>query len=204
MEDWGLADHRLQEVLNSFDIQNVKKCGGFAKECFPNALVETYLYYCTAFKRKESQQELKQLEDLGWKVLDEKPIVIDGARELLEKLESAYKLFLITKGDKDLQSLKVTQSGLRDFFCRIYVVLEKDCRVFQQLIEEHGIDANRSWSVGNSIKADINPALEAGINCIHVSAPSWDFEYAEPIGDYYSVNNLREVESILLSKGGEN
>jgi putative hydrolase of the HAD superfamily len=202
MEDWELSDDRLQEVLNNFDIENVKKCGGFAKECFPNALVETYLYYCAVFKRKQSRKHIKELEDLGWKVLYEKPVVVDGARELLKKLKQAYRLFLITKGDQDLQLLKISQSGLGEFFYQVYVVLEKDCRVYQQLIGEHGIAAHRSWSVGNSIKADINPALAAGINCIHVLAPSWDFEYAEPIGEYYSVKNLHEVAEILLSEGG--
>ncbi|ATW24361.1 hypothetical protein DCMF_05790 [Candidatus Formimonas warabiya] len=200
MQEWNLGDGKILDTLNYYDIENVKKCGGFAKECFPQALVQTYLHYCAHRGEAACQEKMKEMEELGWKALYQKPELLEGAEEVLERLSYSYQLFLITKGDQELQTLKISQSGLKDFFTRIYVVLEKNDHVFRGIMEQHAISPKQSWSVGNSIKADINPALRAGMNCIHVLTPSWDFEHEESQGEYYQVDHLREIISIIEGK----
>lgn len=197
MRQSGFTDADILYVLNAYDIANVKQCGGFAKECFPNALGQTYLHYCEKYSREKCLQMMEQVVNLGWAVLYAEPPLIEGAHEVLGKLSLSYWLFLITKGDKDLQEAKIKKSGLKKYFDKIYVVPEKNDAVFHRLVQKHGITACMSWSVGNSIKADINPALRAGVNCIHVETPSWDFEHEEPAGKYYTVRDLKDVVAII-------
>ncbi|HWI54677.1 MAG TPA: hypothetical protein VNT57_03220, partial [Desulfobacteria bacterium] len=42
----GFPVEEALDILNHFDISNVLECGGFHKECFPKALVQTYEHYC--------------------------------------------------------------------------------------------------------------------------------------------------------------
>ena len=45
---------------------------------------------------------------------------------------------------------------------------EKDIAAYRRLVEQRGLDAARTWMVGNSPKSDINPALEAGLGAVFV------------------------------------
>lgn len=203
MDRWGLSDQHILDTLNYYDIENVSKCGGYAKECFPNALIETYLHYCKAAGKVKCLQKVEQLRELGLKVLYRPPLLMEGVHHVLEKIAVSYELFLITKGDQEIQRKRVSQSGLENYFRKIYVVPDKERRVFKEIIQDYGISAGKSWSVGNSIKADINPALQAGLNCVHVQTPSWDFEHADPEGDFFTVRNIQDVVNVILGNGPE-
>ena len=57
-------------------------------------------------------------------------------------------------------------------------------RLVAEFCREQQINPHNAWSIGNSMKADINHALRIGMNGIHVPNPSWDYEEEEAIGDY--------------------
>lgn len=203
MGEWLLWDEYLLTKLNDNDIANVKKCGGFAKECFPNALIQTYLEYTQRFGQAESARRLDQLCSLGWDLLYEKPALMEGAAALLEKLSASHQLLLMTKGDHDLQEHKVKESGLADYFKKIYITREKNCSDYQAVVDAHNLSSRQSWSVGNSIKADINPALRVGLQCIHLQSPTWDYEHETPLGDYYAAADLYGVGQIICREANQ-
>ena len=203
MAGWQLWDDQLLDILNDFDIANVKTCGGFAKECFPNALIQTYLWYSHRFGRAESAAHLDRLCSLGWDLLYEKPLLMDGAAALLDRLSASHPLFLMTKGDEDLQSFKIKESGLADYFRKIYITRSKSRVDYQAVIDANGISCCQSWSVGNSIKADINPALSVGLQCIHLQSPTWEYEHEAPAGDYYLAADLDGVAGIICRESAQ-
>ncbi len=106
------------------------------------------------------------------------------ARETLEVLAADYKLVLITKGDLFDQERKLAQSGLGDFFDAIEIVSDKNVATYQRIFARHGDGAERAMMVGNSLKSDIWPALEAGAWAVHVPHDlTWALEHAqEPEG----------------------
>ncbi|SFI66016.1 putative hydrolase of the HAD superfamily [Bosea sp. OK403] len=106
------------------------------------------------------------------------------ARETLEVLSDEYKLVLITKGDLFDQERKLAQSGLGDFFDAIEIVSDKTVATYQRIFARHGDGAERAMMVGNSLKSDIWPALEAGAWAVHVPHElTWALEHAqEPQG----------------------
>jgi putative hydrolase of the HAD superfamily len=106
------------------------------------------------------------------------------ARETLEVLAGEYKLVLITKGDLFDQERKLAQSGLGDFFDAIEIVSDKAVATYQRIFARHGDGAERAMMVGNSLKSDIWPALEAGAWAVHVPHElTWALEHAqEPEG----------------------
>lgn len=102
-------------------------------------------------------------------------------RETLEELSGSHRLVLITKGDLFDQERKVAQSGLGDFFSAVEIVSEKTSATYSRLFAIHGPGPEHAMMVGNSLKSDIVPAIEAGSWGVHVPHDlSWELEHAEP------------------------
>jgi putative hydrolase of the HAD superfamily len=86
----------------------------------------------------------------------------------------------LTKGDQEVQTSKVVRSGLGHFFDGVHVVSEKNAQVIQDLLNQYGLNPDRTWMVGNSPRSDINPALKAGVGAIYIPHVStWDLEQEE-------------------------
>lgn len=185
-------------TLNQFDIENVQKCGGFAKECFPNALAQTYEHFCRKFSREVCRVIRQDLEELGWWVFEQHPHVLEGAEEVLKHLHSRYPLILATKGDPVLQAARLAASGLKDYFEQVYILFHKTEKEFRQIAQEQNLDVINSWVIGNSMKGDINPAIKAGFKGIYVYHPhTWDYEEEAPAGDYHRVRQITEILTII-------
>ncbi len=120
----------------------------------------------------------------------------------MASLSAEMDLFLATKGDPEIQALRLEQSGLRKYFKKIYIVPDKTHQEYSEIAAENGLDPGASWVVGNSMKGDINPGLRSGFNCIHVyHHATWDFEEEEPKGQHFSVRSIRQVPGIIFSNG---
>jgi len=198
MQGFGLYDEKLSDILNKFDIANVEKRQGYAKECFPHALKQTYAHYSSLYARPVHSKEICQIEALGSQIYQQKPRLLEGAESLLADLQAEYKLLLLTKGDPILQKSRVLASGLSPYFTDVRVVWNKTATDFQKVLAAHGLQTAQTWSVGNSIKSDINPALEAGLACILLQVTDmWDYEDAEAIGSYALAKSFEECRMIL-------
>lgn len=106
------------------------------------------------------------------------------ARETLATLAGGYRLVLITKGDLFDQERKLAQSGLGDFFDAVEIVSDKNAETYRRVFARHGDGPERAMMVGNSLKSDILPALEAGSWTVHIPHElTWALEHAEePVG----------------------
>jgi putative hydrolase of the HAD superfamily len=102
---------------------------------------------------------------------------LPGARETLQTLRArGVKLALLTKGDHDLQVRRVGRSGLADLFDVIHIVAEKPSAAFRDIVAELEVEPSHAWSVGNSVRSDIVPAIEAGLRAVWIDAHVWEHE----------------------------
>ncbi len=199
MQELGFPVPESLDTLNRFDIRNVLNCGGFLKECFPKALKETYEYYCDSHNQELCEQTSTWMEQIGWEVFEAPVVLIDGASEVVAKLAEQYRIFLATKGEADTQLERLNKTNLAQYFEKVYVVPDKTVVEYKRIAKENQLNPARSWVIGNSMKGDINPALRAGFNCIHVyHHHTWDFEEEEPIGEFKKVSSLLEIPENLL------
>ncbi|MHB9096162.1 MAG: HAD hydrolase-like protein [Eubacteriales bacterium] len=202
MKNFGFPVGEALGVLNQFDISNVLKCGGFRKDCFPNALVQTYEHFCKINQKAVSETTRSWMADLGWWVFKQPTELIAGATEVLLRLGREMPLILATKGDPEIQTLRLEESGLKQYFKAVYIVPDKTDREYAGIASENGLVPEMSWIIGNSMKGDINPGLKSGFNCIHVfHHNTWDFEEEEPVGEYLAVRSITEVPEIVLGAG---
>ncbi|WP_366921898.1 HAD family hydrolase [Metallumcola ferriviriculae] len=196
MVSQGLDMPNLLDVVNRFDIDMVTKYG-FVNECFPKALVQVYRY-CSKNKRAGICESMeKEVEQVGWWVFRQAPIVKEGSRETLTLLREDYHMILVTKGEKAHQIEKLKESGLEHYFQSVLVVGKKDPYLFTELAQSNAFPLDKVWSVGNSIKSDINPALRAGLNAVLLKAPTWDFEHETPLLPVPEIEEISQLPGIL-------
>jgi putative hydrolase of the HAD superfamily len=173
---------------------------GFKPERFPQSFVETYQYFSERWGRPASRDEEDFLFNLGNTVYMQTVEPYPHMNETLEILADAgHKLYLYTGGDATIQSKKIQEAGLHKFFGdRIFVTLHKTVEFMESLITEQRFDRSRTWMIGNSVRTDVLPALEAGIHCIHIPAEKeWQFNLGEinvkPKGAFLRLGSLRDV-----------
>lgn len=202
MVGMGFPLEEVLEVLDRTDIENVRKYGGFLKECFPHAMAQTYEYFCKLHNININHTIRQKVEEMGWWVFKQPPVLLPGVSEALVELSASYPLFLATKGDDTVQLNRVEQSGLNGFFNKVYVLRDKTSEEFARIAAIHELSPGSSWVVGNSIKSDINPGLKAGFNCIYIpNSYTWHHEMEEPEGGHHTLESFYEVPRFL--KGEE-
>jgi len=135
---------------------------------------------------------------------DVAPRVFTGTKEMLEELTAMdHFLVLLTRGQEIEQRTKLSRSGLGGFFQQVRVVSRKDAATYRLLAQEFYESSGAPLCmVGNSIKADVNPALAAGLRAIHVPAPHlWTHDDAALVNSrrVRSVKSIGDVTQVINS-----
>jgi putative hydrolase of the HAD superfamily len=124
---------------------------------------------------------IQEILAVGRDLLSHPVETLPHARETLEQLAGAYRLVLITKGDLFDQERKLAQSGLAELFDAVEIVSEKNAATYERIFTRYGDGPQRSMMVGNSLKSDIVPAIEAGSWGVYVPHElTWALEHSEP------------------------
>ena len=178
----GFLDHssmtprEVREVLDQIEEAN-NKIHGYGSANFARNLRQCYQRLA---EREVREEDLRTAMRFAERILECPMEVIEGVPETLEYLSLRHDLTLFTKGHPEEQKLKIGRSGLGVFFGHAAIVKEKDATAYRRLVEERGLDAERTWMIGNSPKSDINPALAAGLNAVFVPhAHTWILEKQE-------------------------
>lgn len=120
------------------------------------------------------------------------------ARETLAALAGRYRIILITKGDLFDQERKLAQSGLGDLFDAVEIVSDKNAATYERIFRRHGDGPERAMMIGNSLKSDVIPAIEAGGWGVHIPhALTWAVEHAEPPRDAPRFRHLAHLGEVV-------
>ena len=162
----------LHEQLLAAERRNLGQYG-YGIKGFVLSMVETAIDVSQA---KVPAHVIHDILNMGRDMLNHPIHLLPGVAESLPQLVKSYHLLLITKGDLLHQEQKLAQSGLGDFFKDVHIVSEKHTATYSKIF---GSDVQVAAMVGNSMKSDIIPALDAGAAAIHIPARyEWDMEKA--------------------------
>jgi putative hydrolase of the HAD superfamily len=153
---------------------------GYGVKAFTLSMIETAL----AFAPDASGPVIREILAAGREMLTHPIETLPGVEATLRRLADDYRLVVITKGDLLDQERKLAASGLGDHFSAVEIVSEKTADVYARLFARHGTGAAEAAMVGNSLRSDILPALEAGAYAAHIPyAVTWIHEAgAAPVG----------------------
>lgn len=152
--------------------------------------------------------DVRKIIQWGREMLAHPVELLDGVRDAVEDLARAFPLVLVTKGDLFHQESKVARSGLGHLFRGVEIVSEKDADTYRRVMSRYGVPPDRFVMVGNSLRSDVLPVLEAGAHAVFVPyAMSWVHERVarEALADvhYHEVAHIREVTPLLQRLSGD-
>ena len=174
---------------------------GFGVKGFTLSMIETAL---DVTEHRAPGHVIRELLDAGREMLAHPVELLPHARETIEALAESHYLMLVTKGDLLHQERKLAQSGLGDFFDGVEVVSDKTWPVYARIFEHVPGGAAGAMMVGNSMKSDVVPAIEAGGWGVFVPHElEWDFEKAETPGSarYRHIADLGELPQLVETIG---
>jgi putative hydrolase of the HAD superfamily len=176
-----LADHanpdHLAERLEKAERRNIGHYG-FGVKGFTLSMIETAIEVTDG---RVPARVIGQLIAAGREMLEHPIELLPHARAAVVALAAEYRVILITKGDLLDQERKLAQSGLGDLFHGVEIVSQKTAETYRKVFARHGTGADQAMMVGNSLKSDVLPALEAGAWGVHVPhGLIWALEKADP------------------------
>ncbi len=124
--------------------------------------------------------------------------LVEGTRELLDYLKPKYKLHIITNGFSEVQNIKLTGAGIRDYFDTITVSEEAGAKksnpdIFCYALKKANALNNESIVIGDEMAVDIDGARAAGIDQIFFN-PNGEKSEGQRT---FEVNKLFEIRDIL-------
>ncbi|UWQ22704.1 HAD family hydrolase [Jannaschia sp. W003] len=186
------TDH-LMERLEAAERRNLGHYG-FGIKAFTLTMIET------AIEVSEGRVQASVIAEImaaGREMLRHPVDLLPHARETVEALAADHRVVLITKGDLLDQERKLAQSGLGDLFDAVEIVSHKVPEVYRRAFP----DPSRALMVGNSVRSDVIPAIEAGAWGVHVpSEIEWALEAAEvPEGHprFRAIAHLGELPGLV-------
>jgi putative hydrolase of the HAD superfamily len=193
-----LSPQEIEECVNRTEVANLALYG-YGVSSFVLSLAETAIDLTGG---RISGGDLRDLIDLAKQMLTEEIELFPGAEETLTTVADTWPLMLITKGDLLHQRSKLERSGLIGCFRHVEVVSHKTTGVYTSILARHGVVPDRFVMVGNSLRSDILPVVEAGGWAVHVpAAMSWSHEDAEaPVhlhGRFIEVPALERVPDAI-------
>ena len=130
--------------------------------------------------------------------------LLPHARDAVEAAAGAHHVMLITKGDLLHQERKLAQSGLGDLFDTVEIVSDKQPETYARIFESSPGGPVAAMMVGNSMRSDVIPAIEAGAWGVHVPHDlAWALEHAEaPVAPRFrSVADLGDLPRLIREIG---
>lgn len=203
MRQFDFDASEVEEFFEKRDAENVARLG-FSRERFTASMLDTYRHFCHKQKISTSPAMERRIRTIAQRIMTARARRMPYAEQVLQKLHQHYKLLLLTKGEHGIQSRRIQASRLAKYFDEIFIVDRKDATAFASLVRKHGLAAPRTFSVGNSVRSDINPALAAGLSAIWIPRNTWSYEDEVPTttNKIIRAKSIRDVPNIIRSHVG--
>lgn len=192
----------LSERLEAAEIANLSLFG-YGIKGFVLSMIETAIAVSDG---AVPVSVIHELIERGKYMLAHPVHLLDGAAETVAAVKAmGLRVLLITKGDLFDQEGKLARSGLAELFDAVEIVSAKDRDTYDRVFARHGDGVARAVMVGNSVRSDILPVLEAGGIAIRTPyANTWSHELADPPDGhprYHAVKNIAAVPDLLRRLG---
>jgi putative hydrolase of the HAD superfamily len=196
-----LADHASQDHLSERLLDAARRnIGhyGFGIKSFTLSMIETAI---EVSEGRVPASVISEILAAGREMLVHPVEILPHAKETLEALAGRYRLVLITKGDLFDQERKIAESGLREFFEAVEIVSHKSRATYERVFARHGGGPEQSMMIGNSLKSDVLPAIQAGSWGVYVPHElNWAFEHADAPVDqprFRQIAHLGELVGVI-------
>ena len=156
--------------------------------------------YRTLLEFKIGDEKLsREMSAKFLEILPTKKILFEHTTEILEYLlKKNYQLHLLTNGFEKTQWSKLNNSNLAKYFTHVITSELSNCikpskEIFDFAINRSGALLHESIMIGDNLDADIQGAINAGMDSIFVN----HLKIETMVKPTYTIYHLKELEDIL-------
>ena len=150
--------------------------------------------------RIQDEMLARTLGDRFLELLPTRKLLFPGTVRTLEYLrDKGYKLHLITNGFEKTQHTKLRNSGISQFFIEVITSegsnsIKPKKEIFEYALKKASAMTHHSIMIGDSIEADIQGAINAGIDQVYMNHEDLPCSNVRPT---YTVRSVQELENIF-------
>lgn len=193
LADFSDPNHLAERLLQA-ERRNLGRYG-FGIKGFVLSMIETAI---EVTEQNVPASVIAEIIAAGQEMLEHPIHLLPHAEDVVGRLAGRFKLVLITKGDLLDQERKLAQSGLGEKFDAVEIVSDKTPQTYIRAFMRHGDGPERAVMVGNSMKSDVVPAIDAGGWGVHVPAKyDWEIERAEAPVDHPRFRVLEDLSGLI-------
>ena len=171
------AVERGEKLQREIDLENAVTML-LSPERFPTSCRQAYERLCVEDGMSATEEIATSAALLASSVFTVRAPLVEGVDDVLRELrERGWPLVLLTQGDDEVQQRRIDHSGLREHFGHVEIVATKSTESLRLLMDQMSIDPDDSWLIGNSLRSDVWPAIEAGLNVAWIPADVWAREH---------------------------
>lgn len=169
----GVDPAEWRDLQRQIDVSLVDEFG-FSRQRFPTSSVRAW----EALSGDSGGARSAEVWRLSDTVFTSTARLVSGAETVLEHLAGlGHRLGLLTKGDHEVQVKRVGDAeSLVRHMDVVDIVSSKDAGDFRRVASRLGTAPQDCVAVGNSLRSDVLPSLEAGMRAVWIEAYVWDYE----------------------------
>lgn len=198
----GIPKETCLEILTNIDVSSTRLGEGhraFHKVRFPTSFRAASVAIDIIRGVDPDLDYADDMYSLGEGVFTDNYPLIDGVRSLLHACTiEKYNMFILSKGDDEIQRRKIAAAGLDQYFPEnhIYINLIKTVKQVNEIIDDHDLVCAQTVFIGDSLQDDVKSGLEAGIWTGHFDHshgnPVWNAP-AEKIIPHFTVTSISKI-----------
>jgi putative hydrolase of the HAD superfamily len=165
------------------------KTYGYSRERFPTTFEHTLKHFIP----NADEDMVKTVRGFGEEVFDTVAPIKPGAAEAVRLLAQHYPVFIVTGGDKSVQTARVAALPFKKEFSGVFMIEKKDAATFLDIAQKTGTAPDEVVVIGDSLRSDIAPSSAAGFHAVWIEADNWSHEDLATIPQ----KNVDEAKTIL-------
>lgn len=192
-----MTEDQIRQIIDKIEEKTILK-DGFGAVGFQKSLEKAYE---TIHAKNSLIPKPTKLLNSVVKILKNQPMILtdDVVNVLSELKKRGDGLILYTQGNLDIQFKKIAQSNLSEYFHAICIVKFKNNNSLKRLQNDFTFSSGKFIIIGNSLRSDVEPAIQAGLKAIHFNNPnSWSMQNISKLdkSKYLQINKLKELLKI--------
>lgn len=198
----GLPEELIHTLRENIDVTFTSTPDGFSRARFPRSFASTSATIDIMLGNPVDETAAERSFLLGDEVFNAMYPLRDGIEDMLNAyMRNEHRLYILTKGDYDVQIRKVALNGLRQWFDndRIYIVAQKTSDDLQRVLTDHNINPINAVMIGDSMRDDVGNAKTVGITSVWVknhNTPKWSYENV-PYKPDYELDHTTELIHLI-------
>lgn len=199
MAHFGVRPEELSAVFNATD-KELYKTMGISIARFPLTFEKTLLH----FVPNADAEMVATVRDFAERVFRTVADVKPDIAAALDVLAKIAPLHIVTGGADSVQQFRIDNLPFKDKFASCTIIPKKDAAVYTAVAGKLGLDPADIIMIGDSLKSDVLPAVEAGMRAVWVEAlnsPLHEVRQDNLPKGAYKFSSLLELANYIYAYG---